>query len=110
MTPQSKTIILILGFHILSILTEGLDYQDPECYKVLPPDCLDTFNHEMCEDATASVDISDKCCGFFIFTLNAGCYFYQLVKQVVDKHLCDDKQAAVRGEIIWDKCYGSPML
>ncbi|KAG6404275.1 hypothetical protein SASPL_136521 [Salvia splendens] len=87
------------SFHILSVLTEGSDYQDPECYKLLPPDCLDAFYHEMCKNASDAVAIPDKCCGYFIITLSYDCFFYGLVKQFESMHLCDDKLGSGRGII-----------
>ncbi|KAG6404255.1 hypothetical protein SASPL_136501 [Salvia splendens] len=87
------------------VLTEGYDYQHPECYKVLPSDCLDTFYHEMCKDTFDAVDVADKCCGFFIETLNHDCFFYGLIKQFESMHLCDDKLGSSRAQIIWNKCY-----
>lgn len=56
----------------------------------------------MYEDAFASVDVSVKCCNYFIDTLNGGCYFYVLVKQFESMHLCDDNLGAGRGQTIWD--------
>ncbi|KAG6404243.1 hypothetical protein SASPL_136487 [Salvia splendens] len=83
---------------------------DPEWLKVLPPDCLDTFYHEMCKNASDAVDVSDKCCGFFIETLNYGRFMYGLLKQFESMHLCDDKLDPGRAQIIWDKCYGYTKL
>ncbi|KAL1541946.1 hypothetical protein AAHA92_26098 [Salvia divinorum] len=106
MTPQSKTIILIPGFYISSVLTEGYDPYSPDCVKILPPDCLNSFYHEMCEDALASVEIPALCCSYFTNTLNYDCYFNFLVKQVADMHLCDDNLGAGRAQTIWDNCNG----
>ncbi|KAG6404251.1 hypothetical protein SASPL_136496 [Salvia splendens] len=85
------------------VLTEGSDPVSPECVENLPQECFSPFYHEMCEDAYASVDISDNCCSFF--SLNYDCFFYGLVKKFESMHLCDDKLGSGRAQIIWNTCY-----
>ncbi|KAL1541918.1 [Wnt protein] O-palmitoleoyl-L-serine hydrolase [Salvia divinorum] len=102
-TLQNKTIQQAVGD---CVLTEGFDPPSPECVNIFPPDCLDTFYHEMCKYALAPVDISSKCCDYIVQTLEYNCYTFVLVKQVVDMHLCDDNLGAGRGQTIWDNCNG----
>ncbi|KAL1558265.1 hypothetical protein AAHA92_08752 [Salvia divinorum] len=107
MTPKSKTIIRVLTFVVLNgafFVTEGIDY-NIHCFDNIRKECLDTFYKQICLDDHAPINMDDCCSD--IYEINHGCYNSALVKQAVNLHLCDDKPGVtIRGEVIYDACYG----
>ncbi|KAL1551680.1 hypothetical protein AAHA92_19493 [Salvia divinorum] len=106
MTPKLKTIIQVLTYVVLNeefFVTEGTDY-DVACFNSMKKECVDVFYKNICQDDGAPVTMSGCCSD--IMEIDRNCYYYALVKQASDLHLCDDRPISARGESIFWACYG----